>query len=67
MRKADIRQVAQEHGCQLIVNGVAPTLQYYLRLIGSTREFVNAYVTNLETDPSVTYQIKQAWNEIVAS
>ena len=50
----------------MIVNGVAPTLQYYLRLIGSTREFVDAYVTNLETDPSVTYQIKQAWNEIVA-
>ena len=65
--ETDIRQVAQEHGCQLIVNGVAPTLQYYLRLIGSTREFVNAYVTNLETDPSVTYRIKQAWNEIVAS
>lgn len=67
MHKTDIRQVAQEHGCQLIVNGVDPTLQYYLRLIGSTREFVNAYVTNLEIDPSVTYRIKQAWNEIVAS
>lgn len=63
----DIRQVAQEHGCQLIVNGVDPTLRYYLRLIGSTREFVDAYVTNLETDPSVTFQMKEAWNEIVAS
>ena len=63
----DIRQVAQEHGCQLIVNGVDSTLRYYLRLIGSTREFVDAYVTNLETDPSVTYQIKEAWNEIAAS
>lgn len=63
----DIRQVAQEHGCHLTVNGVEPTLRYYLRLIGSTREFVDAYVTNLETDPSVTYQMKQAWNEIVAS
>ena len=63
----DIRRVAQEHGCQLIVNGVDPTLRYYLRLIGSTREFVDAYVTNLETDPSVTFQMKQAWNEIVAS
>lgn len=62
-----IRQVAQEHGCQLIVNGVDLTLRYYLRLIGSTREFVDAYVTNLETDPSITFHIKEAWNEIVAS
>ena len=63
----DIQQVAQSHGCQLIVNGVDPTLRYYLRLIGSTHEFVDAYVTNLETDPSVTYQLKEAWNDIVAS
>lgn len=63
----DIRQVAQEHGCQLIVNGVDPTLRYYLRLIGSTREFIDVYVTNLETDPSVTFQMKEAWNEIAAS
>ena len=63
----EIQQVAQAHGCQLIVNGVDLTLRYYLRLIGSTREFVDAYVTNLETDPSVTFQLKEAWNEIVAS
>lgn len=63
----DVRQVAQDHGCQLIVNGVEPTLRYYLRVIGSTREFVDAYVTHLETDPSITFQLKEAWNEIVAS
>lgn len=63
----DIQRIAQEHGCELTVNGVDPTLRYYLRLIGETREFVNAYVTHLETDPSVTFQLKEAWNEIVAS
>lgn len=63
----DISQVYQEHGCQLIVNGVDPTLRYYLRLIQSTREFVDAYVTNLETDPSITFQLKETWNEIVAT
>ena len=63
----DIQRVAQEHGCQLIVNGVDPTLRYYLRIIGSTRQFVDAYVTNLEADPSVTFQMKEAWNEIAAS
>ena len=63
----DIHQVAQSHGCELIVNGVDPTLRYYLRLIGSTHQFIDAYVTHLETDPSVTFQLKEAWNEIVAS
>jgi DNA (cytosine-5)-methyltransferase 1 len=63
----DIQRVAQEHGCELTVNGVDPTLRYYLRLIGDTREFVNAYVTHLETDPSVTFELKEAWNQIVSS
>lgn len=61
----DIRQVAQAHGCQLTVNGVDRTLAYYLRLIGDTRSFVHQYVSNLEIDPSVTFQLKQSWNEIV--
>ena len=61
----DIQHVSQAHGCQLIVNGVDRTLMYYLRLIGDTREFVNEYVTNLEADQSVSFQLKQAWNEIV--
>ena len=60
-----IQNVAQTHGCQLIVNGVDRTLMYYLRLIGDTREFINKYVSNLETDLSVPFQLKQAWNDIV--
>ena len=63
----DIQRIAREHGCELTVNGVDATLRYYLRLTDGTREFVNAYVSHLETDPSVTFQLKEAWNEIVAS
>ena len=63
----DIQRADREHGCQLIVNGVYPTLLYYLRLTGRAREFMDAYATNLETDPSVTYQLKEVWNEIAAS
>lgn len=62
----DIQRVAQSHGCQLIVNGIAPTLRYYLRLIQDTRGFVNEYVSLLESDPAATFWLKQAWNEIVA-
>ena len=62
----DIQQIARTHDCQLIVNGVDRTLYYYLRLIGDTREFIDAYVTSMETDPSITFRLKEAWNEIVS-
>ena len=64
---AAIKQVADSHGCQLIVNGVDRTLMHYLRLIKGTRDFVNEYVSNLETDPSIGFDLKMAWNEIVQS
>jgi DNA (cytosine-5)-methyltransferase 1 len=37
-----ISQVREKHGCQIIINGVIPTIQYYLRLI-SLEIFVNNY------------------------
>ena len=63
----DIQNVARIHGSQLIVNGVDRTLMYYLRLIKDTSAFVDQYVSNLETDPSVTFQLKEAWNEIIVT
>ena len=60
----DIRRVAVSHGCQLILNGVDQTLLYYLRLVRDTREFIYQYVSNLETDPSVSFQLKESWNQI---
>ena len=63
----EIERVAHSHGCQLIVNGVDRTLLYYLRLIGSTRSFVDAYVTHLESDSVVNFQLKECWNKIVSS
>lgn len=60
----DIQRIASTHGCQLILNGVDRTLLYYLRLVRDTTEFIHQYVSNLETDPSVSFQLKEAWNEI---
>ena len=61
----EVRRVAQTHGCQLIVNGVDRTLLYYLRLLRDTGQFINEYVSNVETDPTITFQLKEAWNSIV--
>ena len=62
--ETDIQQFAQKHGYQLIVDGVEPILRYSLRLVRNSDEFLDTYVTHLETDPSVTYQMREAWNEI---
>ena len=63
--QGQIRQIAQSHGCQLTVNGVDQTLAYYLRLVNNTKEFINEYVTRIETDTAINFQLKESWNQIV--
>ena len=53
-----------QYGCEVIVNGVAPTLEYYLRLMKDTDDFIENFVTLLETDEGIGYSLKTAWNEI---
>ena len=65
--KPDIDLIAKTHGCQLIVNGVDRTLLYYLRLIDDTRSFIDAYVSLLESDAAITYDLKEYWNQLAAS
>ncbi len=45
-----ISEVKKKHGCQLIVNGLLPTLTYYLRLISKPKEFLNRYIELVEKD-----------------
>lgn len=63
----ELVKVSQEHGCQVIVNGVEPTLLYYLRLLKNTDNFVSAYVELVEREPAIKFEHRQAWNEIVTS
>ena len=63
----NIQRVAEIHGCQLIVNGVDRTLMYYLRLIKRPPDFVHRYVSNMESDQSIGFQLKAAWNQIAES
>ncbi len=59
-----ISQVREEHGCQIIINGVIPTIQYYLRLI-SLEIFVNNYsnLVSIDTELQPIHKIK--WNELI--
>ena len=65
--EAETWHFRQVYGHQVVFDNVDRTLACYLRLVNDTREFVNEYVSLLETDPSVTFRLKQAWNEIVGA
>ncbi|MBP3228212.1 MAG: hypothetical protein J6M53_05435 [Bacteroidaceae bacterium] len=62
----EIRQIKSVHGCQLVVNGIVPTLKYYLRLVDDTRAFIENYTKLLAEDKAVKFEHKQAWNAVVS-
>lgn len=62
-----IRQLKNIHGCQLVVNGVIPSLKYYLRIIDNTSAFIENYVSLLSEDSAVLFEHKEAWNDLVSS
>lgn len=59
-----ICKIREEHGCQIIVNGVFPTLKYYLRLLDNTDIFVEKYVKNLSENTEINFEHKIAWNKV---
>ncbi len=62
---AEIKRIANVHGCQVIVNGVYTTLKYYLRLLRDPADFIDRYVELLKTDEALKFAHKEAWNDIV--
>ena len=45
-----VSKIKKDHGCQVIINGVLPTLKYYLRLISSTKKFIDQFVSMIQND-----------------
>lgn len=71
--QSDINKVTEEiskilkiHGCQVIVNGLYPSLKYYLRLLHNTYDFIENYVENLKIDRTIKYEHRLKWNTIVS-
>lgn len=65
--QAEIELIAKDHGCQIIVNGIIPTLKYYLRLITSVETFVEDYSGLVEQDKELQAIHKIQWNNILKS
>jgi DNA (cytosine-5)-methyltransferase 1 len=64
--EAEIQRIKNVHGCQLIVNGIMPTLKYYLRLLTNTFEFIDNYVNLLEADNALKFEHKERWNKLIS-
>ena len=64
-----IDQVRKRHGCEVIVNGILPSLKYYLRLLSNPKLFLDCYSKNLQLDFNQNTDIKEIhlryWNELL--
>lgn len=60
-----IDELKLEHGCQIIINGLLPTIKYYLRLITSLDEFINNYNNLIEIDTEIKKIHKEKWNKLI--
>lgn len=54
-----------KHGCQIIINGLIPTLKYYLRLIEDLNMFIINYSKAIESDNELQKVHKEKWNELI--
>ena len=66
-----IYKLRSEHGCEIIVNGIIPSLKYYLRLLNDPVMFLDCYGGNLQADFDISTDVKrihlQYWDELLAS
>jgi DNA (cytosine-5)-methyltransferase 1 len=59
-----VHKLKEEHGCQLIINGLLPTLKYYLRLIENLEEFLDQFTKSVLADKELKVIHKARWVEI---
>lgn len=60
-----IKEIKERTGCQIIVNGVIPTIRYYLRLVESPRAIFEFYVQHLNLEKAIGHEHRARWNQIV--
>ena len=60
-----INEVKGKHGCQIIINGVIPTLKYYLRLIENLNDFFEIYSNLIQNDNELKPIHKELFHKLV--
>ena len=59
-----IANIKSLYNCQLIANGVIPSLKYYLRLLSDPSLVFPKYVELLQSDESIKHEHRRVWNTI---
>jgi DNA (cytosine-5)-methyltransferase 1 len=66
--KADLAKTISEiellYACQVIANGVLPTLKYYLRILRDPSKVFEVYTRLLRNDKAISHEHRKSWNEI---
>ena len=60
----EVKTVKKLVGCQMIVNGVLPTIRYYLRLLSDPGDVLPIYADVLEKDGAIGFEHRDIWNKI---
>lgn len=60
----EVENVKKLLGCQLIVNGVIPSIKYYLRMLTNPGAVLPAYVKKLAEDEAIGFEHRDIWNKI---
>ncbi len=60
-----INETKKKHGCQIVINGVIPTLNYYFRLISDLNVFLSLYNEYIEKDSELKLIHKGKWNDLI--
>lgn len=63
--KKIIDNIKSVYNCQVISNGVIPTIRYYLRLLEDPSVVFPAYVQLLRVDKAIAHEHRIGWNEVV--
>lgn len=58
-------EIETKHGCQIIINGLLNTINYYLRLLENLDEFIEQYSKEIENDKELQVEHKNKWNELL--
>jgi DNA (cytosine-5)-methyltransferase 1 len=60
-----VEEIRDIHGCQLIINGLLPSLKYYLRLINDVSELINKLSDNIVEDKELKIIHKEVWKNLI--
>lgn len=59
-----VRELKINHGCQIIINGLMPTLKYYLRLINNIEDFIEGFTSLVVSDTELKVKHKETWKQV---